>query len=431
MTPYAIVEHKRLGETLTGEEIQEVVRGATDGSWSDAQLAAFLMASAINGLDVEETGWLTQSMLESGEQWHLSRDIPILGDKHSTGGVGDKVSLILAPLLASCGQPTVMLTGRALGHTGGTADKLEGIPGLSLDLGRDRCVELIDKVTMAVGVATPSIAPADRKLYALRDATATVAAISLVTASILSKKLATGAAAIVFDVKTGSGAFFPDLEDGKRLAEGLVKTCGQLGTKAAALVTDMSQPLGDWVGHNSEVLEVLQCLEGRGSQELMEVTYALCGELGELTGVELGAERLREAVSSGAAREAFERWALAQGADATWLRNPTLDLAPVEVVLEAPTSGQVTAVDCKELGLLLAEAGASRARVGSEIDYGVALKYTTRLGCAVSEGDELARVYLRRANEELVGRFKACFHLADSGNVPVLIPERFAQQDSN
>ena len=205
MLPYEILARKREGSALTVDEIDCVVEGATRGSWSDAELAAFLMAVAIRGADGEETRALTQAMLRSGELWDLAADFPLLADKHSTGGVGDKTSIILTPLLAACGVPVVMLTGRALGHTGGTLDKLEAIPGFRQDLDRARAVSLLGQVQAAVGVATASVAPADRRLYALRNRTGTVESIPLITASILSKKLATGAAAIVFDIKTGVG----------------------------------------------------------------------------------------------------------------------------------------------------------------------------------------------------------------------------------
>jgi thymidine phosphorylase len=241
--PYDILAHKRAGLRLGEEELREVVAGASGGGWSDAQLGAFLMAAAIRGLDSEETQWLTQAMLESGEQWRLGDEIPTLGDKHSTGGVGDKVSLILSPLLAACGQPVVMLTGRALGHTGGTADKLETIPGLDLALDRQRCLRLLAETGLAIGIATDAVAPADRRLYGIRDRTATVDSLPLITASILSKKLATGAGAIVFDVKTGDGAFMCERQDAAALASLLVDTCQRIGCRASALITDMSQPM--------------------------------------------------------------------------------------------------------------------------------------------------------------------------------------------
>ncbi|MEE8277788.1 MAG: thymidine phosphorylase, partial [Thermoanaerobaculia bacterium] len=405
-------------------EIRAAVQGAADGSWSDAQLGAFLMATAIRGLQPAETNRLTVAMLESGEQWNLSSEIAGLTDKHSTGGVGDKVSLVLSPLLAACHIPVVMLTGRGLGHTGGTADKLEIIPGLDLRLDRRRCLQLLEQVQVAVGVATSEIAPADRRLYALRDQTATVDSIPLITASILSKKLATGAAALVFDVKTGSGAILAEIEDARELARMLVDTCGALGRKATALITDMSQPLGNWVGHAAEVRETLDCLADAGPPELMGVVYALAVELAAMAGSSAGRADFEEAIASGRAREAFDRWIVAQGGDTGWLADPELALAPREVVLEAPRDGVLAAVKTRKLGLLLAEAGGGRSRASREIDPGISLEYRSRLGLSVQAGDELARLYIRRSDERLEDEFRTCFRVEEEGQAPRLIRER-------
>lgn len=424
-SPYRILERKRAGERLSEEDLAAVVAGAVDGSWADAQLGAFLMASAIRGLDGTETRVLTERMMRSGECWNLAADLPTLGDKHSTGGVGDKVSLILAPLLASCGLPTVMLTGRGLGHTGGTADKLEAIDGLDLALDRARSLRVIAQAGAAIGMATGGVAPADRKLYSLRDVTATIDSIPLITASILSKKLATGAAAVVFDVKFGAGAFLPEPARALELAQGLVATARSLGTPASALLTDMSQPLGQWAGHACEVRETLDCLEGRGPEELMAVTYALCLELARLLGQPLGLGALESAIGSGKAREAFDRWAAAQGARSGWERHPLLALAPVERVIVAPLAGTLATIDTKELGLLLADAGGGRQKPGDAIDHGVSLWTRRRLGATLHPGDELARLYLRRDDEALVSRFAACFHLSDG---PVTTPPLFGAE---
>ncbi len=239
------------------------------------------MACSIRGLDLGETRDLTQAMLESGEQWDLAADLPTVGDKHSTGGVGDKVSLLLAPLMAAVDRPVMMLAGRGLGHTGGTTDKLEAIPGVELSLDRQRCLETLKKTGMAIGQATGGIAPADKRLYALRDRCATIDVIPLICGSILSKKLAVGAAAIVFDVKTGDGAFMQKREDSVELARQLVDTTRAMGRKASALVTDMSQPLGRWVGHTAEVREMYECFDGHGQPDFLEVTFLLCEELSD------------------------------------------------------------------------------------------------------------------------------------------------------
>jgi len=424
LLPYRILERKRAGTRLSEEEIRAVARGAADGSWSEGQLAAFLMAAAIRGLDAEETRALTLAMLESGERWELSRQVPRLCDKHSTGGVGDKVSLVIAPLLASCGLPIAMLTGRGLGHTGGTMDKLESIPGLDLDLDRARCLELLDRCGMAIGGATAAIAPADRRLYALRDTTATVDSLPLIVASILSKKLAMGAAAVVFDVKTGNGGFLPELERSLELARGLVEISRSLGTPASCLVTDMSQPLGCWVGHAAEVEESLQCLEGDGPEDLLEVTFALAEEVSRLVGRPLQRSELESALASGRARERFDQWAALQGADPAWLREPRFDLAPVERPLLARRAGRLAAVDVRQLGLLMVEAGGGRTRPTDLVDPGISLQVKARLGQEIQEGDELARLYLRQDDDRLASAFEACFTIADEGEAPPLIAAR-------
>jgi pyrimidine-nucleoside phosphorylase len=423
--PYRILERKRAGMRLGEDEIRAVARGAADGSWSEGQLAAFLMAAAIRGLDPEETRALTLAMLESGERWNLSRDVPQLCDKHSTGGVGDKTSLLLGPLLASCGLPIVMLAGRGLGHTGGTIDKLESIPGVALELDRARCVETLSRCGMAIGAATGAIAPADRRLYSLRDVTATVDSIPLITASILSKKLAAGAAAVVLDVKTGNGAFLPELDRSVELARGLVETACALGTPTSALVTDMSQPLGRWAGHAAEVRESLAGLEGTGPDDLMDVTFALGEEVSRLVGRPLTRADLEAAIASGRARERFLAWAELQGADPAWLKNPELPLAPVERPLRARRAGKLSTVDLRQLGLLLVEAGGGRRHPEDAIDFGISLETKARLGQEVGEGDELARVYLRKDDDRLVRLFEGCFTVDDFGAAPPLIPLRY------
>jgi pyrimidine-nucleoside phosphorylase len=421
MNRYAILERKRAGEELRADEIAEAVRGAADGSWDDAELAAFLMAFAIRGASPSETRELTLAMLGSGELWRLGERVPGVVDKHSTGGVGDKVSLVFGPLLAACGVPVAMLTGRALGHTGGTADKLETIPGLRLDLELDRCVELLRSERLAIGVATASIAPADRRLYALRDRTGTVTSIPLVVGSILSKKLATGASALALDVKTGVGAFFPELARSRELAQALVATSRALGVPAAAIVSDMSQPLGEWAGHACEVAEALDCLEGRGERRLVELTLELAGLACRLAGHAIARDRLELALGDGSARESFLRWARAQGADASWAARPRFELAPVEIPIRADRSGALAAVRTRELGLLVQES--SRDRSG-RVDPGVSLRCTARLGSPVTSGEELARLYLRADDPAAVERCRRCFVVADRGVEPPLVVER-------
>jgi pyrimidine-nucleoside phosphorylase len=401
-----------------------VARGAADGSWSDAEVGAFLMGAAIRDLDEEQTMALTRAMLDSGERWHLARDFPNLTDKHSTGGVGDTVSLVLAPLLAASGIPVAMLTGRGLGHTAGTADKLESIPGLRQELDREGALRALAETGIALGVATQSIAPADRRLYALRDRTATIDSLPLMVASILSKKLATGAAAIVFDVKTGDGAFLPELARGRELARRMVEISRGLDVRAAALLSDMDQPLGEWTGHAAEVREALDCLEGSGPRETVDLSIALALELARLIGADLDEAALRDTLGSGRAREAFVRWAVAQGAERDWFDRPRLELAPVERPIVAAREGVLRRVATRRLGELLGDAGGARRAPGGELDRGIALRYRARIGQPVERGEELARVYLREDDPWLVGRFAACFEVGDRAEPRRLIVGR-------
>lgn len=424
MLPQEIIRKKREGEALSDAEIAFMVDGLTNGSVGEGQVAAFAMAVFHKGMSRGECVALTLAMRDSGKILDWSGlDGPVL-DKHSTGGVGDKVSLVLGPLLASRGVPIAMLAGRGLGHTGGTVDKLEAIPGLDLTLDRRRCVDLLGRCRLAIGMATAEIAPADRRLYALRDATATVDSLPLVVASILSKKLATGAAAIVFDVKTGDGAFFPEPERARELARRLVDTCRDLGTPASALITDVSQPIGAWVGHAAEVEEALACLAGEGPADLAALAVELAAEVAALAGFDLSAAELEQTLAGGRGREAFLRWAELQGAGPAWLRAPSFPRAPIERPLVAPRAGRLARVKTRQLGLLLAEAGGGRHLPGDAIDHGVSLRVRARLGERVEPGEELARLYLRRDDPHLTARAAACFAVADEARAPELILER-------
>jgi pyrimidine-nucleoside phosphorylase len=419
--PYRILERKRAGLALGEDEIRAVVSGSLR-NWSDGQVGAFLMAVAIRGLDAAETRVLTEAMASSGEMWDLGSVLPRAIDKHSTGGVGDKVSMLLAPVVAACGLPVAKLTARGLGHTGGTADKLESIPGLELDMDRDRCLRLLEQTGIAIGVPSAGIAPADRRLYGLRNLTATVDSLPLVASSVLAKKLALGARSLVFDVKTGDGAFFSRQEDSVALAELLVSTAEELGRHAVAVVSDMSQPLGHWSGHACEVREVVECLRrGEGDPRLLEVTAVLASEVAALAGIELDPARALEVLRSGKPWECFRAWAAAQGAEPAWLDDPSFEIAPVELVAKAPVEGRLAAVATRELGMLLLEAGGGRKTAGALIDPAISLWYRARLGDAVEGGQELARFYVQPGSEGLRDAFVRCFRVAPEGVSPPLV----------
>ena len=419
-TPFDILNRMREGRTLTAAEVRSVVDGAASGSWSDVQLAAFLMAAAMRGLDRDETRELTLAMLESGDRWALAEDFGPLVDKHSTGGVGDTVSLIALPLLAACGVPAAKLTGRALGHSGGTADKLESIPGVRLELDRAGTLDRLDRFGMAIGIATAGIAPADKRLYGLRDRTSTVSSIPLVVGSILSKKLALGASGIVFDVKIGNGAFFPDARDTRSLASSLVSISAACGTPADYVLSDMNQPLGRWVGHAAEVREALDCLAGDGDPRLLEVVAAICRKAARLVGRELSPEDIDAAIASGDARQKLVDWADAQGAEPGW--TEALDLAPVEAVVTASKSGYLTAVDCRRIGDAFADA-CRPDRDPNRIDHAVALRYDVRLGQKVERGQELTRLYVRRDPEPLQREVADALVIGEQSEAPPPVAE--------
>jgi len=414
-TPYGILNRMRQGRKLTRDEVWSVVAGAADGSWTDVHLAAFLMAAAMRGLDPDETRELTLAMLESGDRWALAAEFGPLVDKHSTGGVGDTVSLIVLPVLAACGVPAAKLTGRSLGHSGGTADKLESIPGLRLELDRARTLGLLERFGMAIGIATAGIAPADRRLYGLRDRTSTVSSIPLVVGSILSKKLALGASGIVFDVKTGNGGFFPDAEDTRKLAASLTSISAACGTPADCVLSDMSQPLGRWVGHAAEVREALDFLGGDGDPRLFEVVVAVCRKAARLGGQEMSRMDVEAVIASGAARQKLVDWADAQGAEPGWI--DALGLAPVEAVVTASESGFLEAVDCRRIGNAFADA-CRPDRDPNRIDHAVALRYDVRLGQKVERGQELARLYVRRDPEVLQREVAAALVIGEETEVP-------------
>lgn len=416
---YEIIKKKRDGGELNRDELAYVVRGACQHRLPEAQLAAWLMAVFWRGLSRRETVDLTVLMAQSGSQLDLSRLPGVKVDKHSTGGVGDKTTLVVAPLVAAAGLPVAKLSGRALGHTGGTLDKLESIPGFRTDLSMDEFIGQVERIGVAVAGAGAGLAPADKVFYALRDQTATVDSIPLIAASVLSKKLAAGADAFVLDVKVGSGAFLKREEEAVTLAETMVETARGAGRRARALVTDMNQPLGRAVGNAVEVEEAVAVLRGEGPAAVRELSLELGTEMLLLAGVEPSREsarrRLLERLASGAALEKFQIWVQAQGGDPHVAERPqeVLPRPSCRRPLLAGRTGFVQGINGEEIGLALAGMGAGRTGADAVIDPAAGLLVEVSIGDEVEagrsvlgwvQGAEASRV--ERAIPRLLGAFR-------------------------
>jgi len=401
-TPAELIRAKRDGASLGEDEIRRLVAGIVDGSVSDGQVAAFAMAVYFRGMSRAECTWLTRAMTRSG----TVLDWPDLGgpilDKHSTGGVGDKVSLILAPVVAAAGGFVPMISGRGLGHTGGTLDKLASIPGYDTAPDVSRFRNAVRAAGCAIVGQTADLAPADRRLYAIRDVTATVESIPLITASILSKKLAAGLDALVMDIKVGSGAFTPSLETATALGESLLTVAGDAGLRTTALLTEMNQVLGHHVGNTLEVLEAVEFLTGaRRDVRLHAVMSALASELLVLGGLARdhgeGTAAVDKALASGAAAERFSRMVKALGGPADLLEHPERRLAraPVELAVAPETAGVITGIDARAVGLLVAALGGGRQAIADAIDPAVGLVDVRGIGERVSRDRPIAVVHAR------------------------------------
>jgi pyrimidine-nucleoside phosphorylase len=397
-----IIMKKRDGGALTREEIVFFVAGVTAGTFPDYQASALLMAILLRGMTVEETAWLTAAMVHSGVRVDLS-DIPgVKVDKHSTGGVGDKTSLILAPLAAACGVPVPMMSGRGLGHTGGTLDKLEAIPGFRVNLSLEEMRAALARVGCALIGQTAQIAPADKKLYALRDVTGTVESIPLISASIMSKKIAEGIDALVLDVKTGSGAFMKTEADSRRLAESLVSIGKASGVDTEAVITAMDAPLGRAVGNALEVIECLDVLKGRGPADLIDVSVELAARmllLGRVATDRADADRqVRGAIASGAGLERFRRIIETQGGDPRVVDDYTrLPSAPERHLVRAGSTGYVTRLDAELIGRASVVLGAGRDTVDDPVDHAVGIMVLAKPGDRVSSGDPVLELHVRDA----------------------------------
>ena len=392
-----LIRKKRDSGEHSREEIDFLISGYTRGDIPDYQMAAWLMAVWIRGLNPAESAALTQCMLYSGEIVNHS-DLPMKKvDKHSTGGVGDKTSLILAPIVAAGGLAVPMMSGRGLGHTGGTLDKLEAIPGFNTALTLTDFRRVLRECGMSLIGQTAEIAPADKKIYALRDATSTVENIGLICASIMGKKLAEGIDALVLDVKTGSGAFMEREEDAVRLAEVMVDTARRMGKKAVALLTDMSQPLGRMAGHSNEVIESIDVLRGKGPADLRDLSIELSAwmfHLGERTkSVEEGRRLAKEMLASGKALEKFRDCIRLQGGDVRVADDVSLlPMAKKQVDVVSAKAGFLTATHCREFGVALAMLGGGRGKKEDRIDLGVGLEFHKRIGDRVHSGEKLVTI---------------------------------------
>lgn len=428
MTPYELIRRKRDGGELSADELRALLDGYAQGRLADEQMAAFLMAVFFRGLTARELAVFVQAILESGAQLDLSGIPGPKVDKHSTGGVGDKVSLVLAPLVASLGVVVPMMSGRSLGHTGGTLDKLESIPGFRTDLTIAELRAQLERIGCVLIGQTDEIAPLDRKLYALRDATATVESIPLIASSIMSKKLAEGAEALVLDVKLGGGAFLPDEARALELARTMVEIGRVRGRQVTAITTAMDRPLGYAVGNALEMEEAILMLQGEGPEDLREVVLVLAAEMLVLGGVAADGERARDdaaaALADGRALQRMAAIIEAQGGNPVVLEDPAvLPQAPVRRVLEAGASGWIHEVDARRIGEAAVRLGAGRTAMGGPIDLAVGFHITAKPGQRVEAGEPLATVHARREADAEAGlRALAEAIRIGEGEAPELLP---------
>lgn len=435
MLARTLIERKRNGLRIASGEWNQLMRRYGAGEIPDYQMSALAMAIYFNGLDRQELGALTDAMLHSGAILDLTHLRTPRIDKHSTGGVGDKISLVLAPLVAACGVAVPMMSGRGLGHTGGTLDKLESIPGFSTQLSLAETARLVEKVGCAMLGQSPEIAPADRRFYALRDATATVESIPLIAASIMSKKLAEGLTGLVLDVKRGSGAFLPELDRALALARTMIDIGVDHGCPVVALVTAMDRPLGRACGNALEVEESIMALKGEGPPDVMSVTYALGAEMLLMGGVARDREEARRkmevAISSGRAAQKFQEIIEAQGGNPAVVDDPALlpEAAELEI-LTAHRDGIISQVEPRRIGMGIIELGGGRTKVDDTVDPSVGFVITARPGDFVRAGEPLATVFARDAAGIALGltALREAIHIADEAEPPLpLISHRVTE----
>jgi pyrimidine-nucleoside phosphorylase len=413
--PAKIIALKRDGHALSDDQLAQVIDHFSDGTLPDYQMAALAMAIFLQGMDARETTTLTRCMLESGSTLQWPADDSLYVDKHSTGGIGDKVSLLLAPLLACQGVRVPMISGRGLGPTGGTLDKLESIPGFRTDLSESEIQQVVSDVGCLITGATESLAPADRKLYSLRDVTGTVASIPLITASILSKKLAANLDVLVLDVKWGSGAFMKTPDQACALANSLVTTGTQLGLVTTALVSDMNQPLGRAVGNLVEVLEVIELLKGEGPADVRELTLRLAEEVLQKAGC--ATDSLEDDLASGRVMDRFERMVTAQGGNLDALPGPAESSE-----LVSADAGYVDSIDSEQIGHVIIALGGGRRAMSDAIDPRVGMEILVRIGDLVEQGQPLARIYTNDPDQRLAAHKAVQQAISLSDTAPPTLP---------
>ncbi len=420
MRMYDIILKKRNGGELSEEEIRFFVEGYTSGSIPDYQASALMMAVYFQKMTERETAALTMAMAHSGDMLDLTAIRGVKVDKHSTGGVGDKTSLALTPMVAACGIPVAKMSGRGLGHTGGTIDKLESFPGFTTALSREQFIGNVNRIGIAIMGQTADLAPADKKLYALRDVTATVDNLSLIASSIMSKKLAAGADAIVLDVKTGSGAFMKEEQDARALAEEMVKIGTRAGRKTVAVISDMDQPLGYAVGNALEVKEAIETLRGRGPADFTELCLALGSRMllagGKAETEKQAREALEKAVADGSALEKMAEFVEAQGGDSRAVYDPSLlPKADLTLQVASPAEGYVSRIVCDEVGMCSLLLGGGRETKESKIDLSVGLVLCKKVGDPVKRGEALAVIHANDPGraEQAAERFLAACRISE------------------
>ncbi|MFN2239845.1 MAG: thymidine phosphorylase [Thermoanaerobaculia bacterium] len=434
---YEILNRKRGGKELPPALIDQFIAQFTAGEIADYQMSAFLMATAIQGMTPAEMTALTSAVTRSGEMWQIREEFEFIADKHSTGGVGDKISLALAPLVAACGVPIGMLSGRGLGHTGGTLDKLESIPGFRAGLSRAELVDCVRRCGCAIGTSTAEIAPADRRMYALRDVTGTVESVPLITASIMSKKLAFGASFLLLDVKTGSGAFMASRESAWRLARSLMEAASGSGMKIEAMITNMDRPLGATIGNAIEVTEAIRVLAGRGPGDILALTRAQAERILLAAGISEADARARidRAISSGSAVEKAAEWIEAQGGDPSFIDDPSkLGRASHSLEVKAPRGGSIDTIDSWRLGMIGIELGAGRRRQEDEVDPTAGIELLANTGDPVEKGAPIARLLWSRPSvdgEELAARYLEAVAITDDPPLPAPLVHEIMTEETD